>query len=226
MPRNARCVLPGIPYHVTQRGTNRQIVFHSAADRRTYLSLIRENLEEAGVRALGYCLMTNHVHWVVIPEREDSLAVLFRRVHGRYAQAWNARRGRSGHVWQNRFFSCPLEENHLWVALRYVEQNPVRARLARAPEEYQWSSARANLCGEPDRARVLDREFWRRAGGVDTWREIHGAAEDGLATRLLQRCTYSGRPFGGEAFLEQIEVAVGRKWRRWGFEKAKSAAVA
>ena len=78
----------------------------------------------------------------------------------------------------------------------------------------------------PVRARVLDREFWRRAGGVDTWREIHGAAEDGLATRLLQRCTYAGRPFGGEAFLEQIEVAVGRKWRRWGFEKTKSAAVA
>ena len=96
MPRNARCVLEGLPYHVTQRGSNRQAVFSSAGDRRTYLSLVQENLADAGIRVLAYCLMTNHVHWVVIPERDDSLATMFRRVHGRYAQAWNARRQRSG----------------------------------------------------------------------------------------------------------------------------------
>jgi putative transposase len=90
MARNARCILPGLPYHVTQRGTNRQKVFFSTAHRKTYLSLVERNLGDSGVRVLAYCLMSNHVHWVVVPERVDSLAVLFRRVHGGHAQAMNA----------------------------------------------------------------------------------------------------------------------------------------
>jgi putative transposase len=222
MPRNSRCVLPDLPYHVTQRGTNRQTVFHSAADRRTYLGLIHASLEDAGVRVIAYCLMTNHVHWLVIPDREDSLATLFRRVHGRYAQAFNARRQRSGHVWQNRYFSCPLSGERLWIALRYIEQNPVRALLARSPEDYPWSSARAHLTAEGDRTGILDMRFWERAGGVDTWKEMHAAAEDVGSTQLLRRCTYAGRPFGPEDFLERLESKFARKWRRWSFEQPRS----
>ena len=76
---------------------------------------------------MAWCLMTNHVHFVVVPEREDSLAVMFRRVHGRYAQYLNARRGRTGHLWQNRFFGCPVAGARETSLLRYVEWNPVRA---------------------------------------------------------------------------------------------------
>jgi putative transposase len=144
-------------------------------------------------------------------------------VHGRYAQAWNARRQRSGHVWQNRFFSCPIEENRLWIALRYVEQNPVRALVARTPEDYEWSSARAHATGR-DRTRVLDMDYWRRSGGTETWRELHGSAEDVFATQLLRRCTYAGRPFGDEDFVARIESKFSRKWRRWGFENVQLAA--
>ncbi len=226
MPRNARCVVPDLPYHITQRGTNRETVFHSSGDRHTYLSLVGENLTDCGVGVLAYCLMTNHVHWVLVPEREDSLATLFRRVHGRYAQMSNSRRKRSGHLWQNRFFSCPLSAARLWIALRYVEQNPVRALLARSPEDYRWSSARVHLTGEPDRAGVLDLGFWERSGGVETWRAMHTAAEDTGATHLLRRCTYSGRPFGGEDFLSRLEAQFGRKWRRWGFEQKQSDSAA
>ena len=100
MPRNARVVAPGLPYHITQRGTNRERVFFTAGDRVLYLQLIRENMEQAGVQVLAYCLMTNHVHFVVVPEREDSLSVLFGRANGRYAQAVNIRKGRCGHLWQ------------------------------------------------------------------------------------------------------------------------------
>ena len=155
MSRNARCVLPGLPYHVTQRGTNRQKVFFSTAHRKIYLSLVAKNLEDAGVRVLAYCLMTNHVHWVVVPERDDSLAILFRRVHGAYAQAVNAGLGRSGHLWQNRFFSCPLSEQHMWIALRMWK----RIRCGRAWQKSvgdRWSSAGSHLSGVPDRERVLD----------------------------------------------------------------------
>ena len=83
MPRNARCVEPGLAYHVTQRGSNRQKVFFTIGDRKMYLSLLRQQTAEAEVRVLAYALMSNHVHLVVIPERADSLAVLFRRLHGR-----------------------------------------------------------------------------------------------------------------------------------------------
>ena len=113
--------------------------------RKIYLSLVARHLQDTGVKVLAYCLMSNHVHWVVVPERADSLAVLFRRVHGAYAQAVNAGLGRSGHLWQNRFYSCPLSGSRLWVALRYVEANPVRAGLVGRAEEYRWSSAAAHL---------------------------------------------------------------------------------
>ena len=104
MPRNARCIIPEMAYHVTQRGTNHQRVFFSASDRAAYLRLLQQNLGPAETRVLAWCLMNNHVHLVLVPGREDSLEILLRRLHGRYAQMVNARRLRSGHLWQNRFF--------------------------------------------------------------------------------------------------------------------------
>ena len=178
MPRNARCVLPGLPYHVTQRGTDHQAVFYTHADRNTYLSLVARHQPDAGVRVLAYCLMTNHVHFVVVPKRADSLAVLFRRVHGAYSQWLNTRLSRTGHLWQNRFYSCPMSERHLWIGLHYVEANPVRAHMTIQPAEYRWSSAAVHLQGVADKAGVLDMEFFQRSGGVETWRELHEAQEN------------------------------------------------
>jgi len=219
MPRNSRCVVPGLAYHVTQRGSNRERVFFCVSDYHMYLSLLREHAAHAKVRVLTYCLMTNHIHLVVVPEEAESLAVLFRRVHGRYAQYLNTRRHRSGHLWQARFYSCPLSENQLWVALRYVERNPCRALIAARPELYRWSGAAAHLGSGIDRSKILDLEFWRRAGGSETWAEMHGGSEAAGSVQLLRRCTYSGRPFGEEVFVERMEEQFQRVWRRWGFEK-------
>ena len=216
MPRNARVVAPGVPYHVTQRGTNRQKVFFTAADRSLYLRLIRENLKEAEARVLAYCLMTNHLHFVVVPEREDSLALLFGRANGRYAQGLNIRKGRSGHLWQARFHSCPMSVSHLWVGLRYVEENPCRARMVEKAEEYRWSSAAVHLGLVEDRSRVLDMEFWEREGGAKAWAELHGRALGSEELSGLRKCTYAGRPFGEESFLKEMEERFQRKWRRAG----------
>jgi putative transposase len=106
------------------------------------LDLISSAASEYGLQLLGWCLMPNHVHWIAIPRRSESLAQTFRRTHSQYAMHVNRRHQRaSGHLWQNRYYSCLLGENHIWRALRYVEMNPVRASLVSRAEEFEWSSA-------------------------------------------------------------------------------------
>jgi putative transposase len=185
-------------------------VFFTVADRSLYLRLVRENQEEAGVGILAYCLMTNHVHFVAIPEREDSLAVLFGRANGRYAQAINIRKRRCGHLWQARFHSCALSDTHLEIALRYVEDNPCRAGMAGAPGEY-GSSSPAHLLGGPDRSRILDLRFWERTGGASAWAELHATRSSADQIMALRKCTYSGRPLGQEPFLAAMEERFHRK---------------
>src|ERR1700675_1241107 len=146
MPRLARAVFAGIPHHVTQRGNRREDVFFGDDDRRLYLSWLKGYCDDHAVEVLAYCLMTNHVHLVAVPVRADGLERALKPLHMRYAQRINRQRGWHGHLWQGRFFSSPLDEAYLWAALRYVERNPVRARLGRRAENYPWRGP-APLCG-------------------------------------------------------------------------------
>ena len=164
MPRVARIVVPSAPHHVTQRGNNHQDVFFVDGDHRVYLELLGERAERYGLAVLGYCLMTNHVHLVVVPSSEEALAKAIGRTHFAYTQYVNRLHGRSGHLWQNRFYSCMLDEPHLWSAMSYVERNPVRARIVRVAWRYRWSSAAAHVGGGDDSrlldtARILDGEL-------------------------------------------------------------------
>lgn len=197
MPRTARIVLPDVPHHVTQRGTNREPVFHSHGDRRVYLDLLHENCELGGLKVLAYCLMPNHIHLIAVPEDEIALSVVLRRTHGRYAQYFNARKQRSGHLWQNRFYSCPLERAHLWNALSYVERNPIRAGMAATPEEYEWSSAKAHL-GLARAEKLLDMGYWEDLGGVVFWRDLLDRVEPEDWRKALRRATYAGKVMAAE----------------------------
>jgi putative transposase len=127
-------------------------------------------------------------------------------VHGRYAQYFNVRRRRCGHLWQNRFNSCPLGPAHLWTALRYVELNPQRAGLVRWAEEYEWSSAKAHLSEGRDRFKILDLEFWRNEGGTENWRRLIGDPVDEVEISALRRATYAGRPFGDRDFIAALDA--------------------
>ena len=189
-------------------------MFFLNSDREMYLHLLSRNLGPARVRVLAYALMTNHIHAVVIPERADSLALLFRRVHGRYAQYVNTRRGRSGHLWQGRFYSCPLDGAHLGTAIRYVEENPARAGMVERPGDYRWSSAAVHFGLRADPYRLIDLDFWNRAGGAATWREMFAAPVADQELDRLRQCTYAGRPLGDEEFLQKMEEEFGRSWRR------------
>ena len=126
--RVGRIVIPGVPHHITQRGNNRQDVFFVDDDRRVYLELLAAQAERFGLKLLGYCLMDNHVHLVATPAGEASLARAVGRTHFLYTQYVNRLHGRSGHLWQNRFYSCALDDEHLWNALVYVETKGQRGR--------------------------------------------------------------------------------------------------
>jgi putative transposase len=155
--------------------------------------------------------MTNHVHLIAVPAREDSLSILARRVHGRYAQYYNASSGRSGHLWQNRFFGCMLGTKHLWSALAYVERNPVRAGMVKEAAEYRWSSAAAHLT-DSDTSGILDMDWWRREAPTK-WDGALKTQEAEQETSL-RSCTYSGRPFAEEAFVTAVAEKFGRYWNR------------
>jgi len=192
---------------------DRRETFSDDGDRRTYLRLLQKNLVESETRLLAWCLMTNHVHFIAVPERPDSLSVLLRRVHGRYAQYYNVRAGRTGHLWQNRFFACALEASHLWTALAYVERHPVRAAMVRAAEDDPWSSAAAHLTGE-DPGALLDMEWWRREAPPH-WREVlNGSPLQADQEAELRACTYAGRPYGSKIFLSEMSTRFGRQWDR------------
>ncbi len=217
MARQARVVVPEVPYHVTQRGTNREAVFRSDSDYRAYLDLVGENALIAGVRISAFCLMPNHVHWVLRPESEDSLGILFRRVHGRYSQYFNFRTRRTGHLWQGRYYSCPMDKQHWLTAMQYVEWNPVRAGLVPTAGEYPYSSARAHLEGvSAFGGGLLDWEMWKQVGGRNGWKELIGNPSDPRLEKRLRKCTASGAPFGAESFVKEIEEASGRVWRKQG----------
>ena len=213
MPRVARIVIPNCPHHVTQRGNNRQDVFFVDDDRVAYLRLLKEESEKHRVCVDGYCLMTNHVHLIVTPKSQQSLAKALGRTHFRYSQYINRLHKRSGHLWQNRFYSCALDEDHYWTAMAYVEQNPVRARLVRRPWRHPWSSAAAHCGDARDRSELLDLDGWSvRLAGSD-WKETLAEMLGKEMLSTLRLNTHRGRPLGSDSFLSKIESLVGRRLR-------------
>ncbi len=134
-----------MPHHVTQRGNRRQKTFFRDDDYQAYLDLMAERCGEHKVKVWAYCLMPNHVHLIVVPKTEDGLRRAIGEAHRRYTRRINSRRRWRGHLWQGRFASFVLDEPYLLAAARYVELNPVRARLTTAPSKYRWSSASAHI---------------------------------------------------------------------------------
>jgi putative transposase len=212
VPRIARAVAVHVPHHVTQRGNNRQAVFFCEEDRQVYLSLMESYNRKYGVHMMGYCLMTNHVHWVLIPEAPDSLARALGSAHARYSQYLNLKNASCGHQWQNRFFSCALEPPHLWTALRYIERNPVRAQMVECAWDYVWSSASAHVTGQ-DPSGLLDLKLWRAAFTPAEWKQMLRQADDTTAVKHLKEATLRGRPWGSSAFVTHLEGELGRRLR-------------
>lgn len=210
MPRTARIVVPGIAHHVTQRGNRRQQTFFCEADYCRYIELVGEGCRNSGVDVLAWCLMPNHVHLVLVPPSPDSLGSALALAHRSYTWVVNRRNGWQGHLWQNRFFSCPMDEEHTMKVVRYVELNPVRARLVEVPQSWRWSRARARIMGMPDPLVGGNKALPPCEG----WAEFlaAGLAEDEI--ELIRSHQSAERPLGSKAFLARIEAETGRSLRQ------------
>jgi putative transposase len=210
MARLARAVAAGVPHHITQRGNRRQPTFFGDADFRAYLDLLAAWCGRSGVEVWAYCLMPNHVHLVAVPAAGDSLRRALGEAHRRYTRAINARHGWVGHLWQARFSSCALDDAHLVAAARYVELNPVRARLVARAEDWPWSSARAHLAGRDDGvARVAP--LLEAVGG--DWAAFLDAPGGGGERDALRLHARTGRPLGDARFVAEMEERLGRRLR-------------
>lgn len=208
MPRVSRAIAVGYPHHVTQRGNYRQTVFAEESDYARYLELLADFCPKYGLDIWAYCLMPNHIHMVGVPGRQESLARLFNTVHMLYAQYFNRKRNATGHLWQGRFFSCILDERHLYAAVRYVEMNPVRSGLAETPQEYPWSSAKAHITGVHDP--ILSAGCFLNET-IKDWARYLGTDSDQEATGHLIKATKIGRPCGGEDFVKKMEEFLDRR---------------
>jgi putative transposase len=209
MPRVARIVIPDYPHHITQRGCRRQRTFFDDSDYLAYLGLLRSLKDEAGVDVLAYCLMPNHVHLVAIPRDKHSLAKLFGVAHHRYARRVNSNHDWRGHLWQERFYSFVMDEDHFLAAVRYVELNPVRAGLSDRPDGWRWSSVHAHLGNVSDplvaTAPTLEQ--------ISDWQRF--LSQDCPVDQFddIRKHTRTGRPAGDEEFIRELEGVTGRRLR-------------
>jgi len=213
MPRLARNVFSGIPHHVTQRGNRREDVFFSDEDRQIYLTWLKEYSQKHSLEVLAYCLMTNHVHLVVVPKTEKSLQEVLKPLHMRYAQRINRKKGWKGHLWQGRFFSSPLDEAYLWAAIRYVERNPVRAKILKKAEKYPWSSAAAHCGIKTDEVLTSNTTWWKKFAQIEDWAAWLAEGEEPDKLLVLRRNIDKGLPSGSERFIKKLEALSGKKLR-------------
>lgn len=213
MPRISRVIGVGLPHHITQRGNYGGFVFETDSDRHRYLDLVSEYAAKHSLSILGYCLMPNHVHFLAVPENEDSLARVFNTAHMRYAQRLNWKRRAKGHLWQGRFYSCVLGESHLLAAARYIERNPVRAGFVTSAPEWKWSSAAFHAGLEARSHGFSLAALWKycpemRAQWGDFLTAFDKAQED-----EIRSVTKVGLVAGDTGFVAMLERRLGRRLR-------------
>jgi putative transposase len=207
MARIGRFVVPDLPHHVTQRGNRRGQVFFSDADYELYRDLLREACAREGVAVWSYCLMPNHVHLILTPKTPEGLGRALGKAHRRYSGFVNARNRVTGHLFQARFSSVVMDEEHLMAAARYVAMNPVRARLVERAEDWPWSSVRAHLIGRDDGLVELA-PLLSRCGG--RFADLIAEETDAALVAALRAAETIGRPLGPPEFLDRLAALAGR----------------
>jgi putative transposase len=216
MPRQARLCLPGIPWHIIQRGNNRSACFYSDDDFRRYLDILAEQAGKFGCQVHAYVLMTNHVHLLLTPKEPDSGSLLMKHLGQRYVQYFNRTHQRSGTLWEGRFRSSLVEsERYALACYRYIELNPVRANMVRHPREYPWSSYRVNAEGRRSSFISPHGEFQGLGITEQSRRKAYRALfRKTLDPRVIEdiRCSTNGNfALGGSRFKGEVEARLERR---------------
>jgi len=205
MARMKRVIVPGYPHHIVQRGVRSLDIFMKDSDRLEYLSLLRGQGDRFGVKFLSYCLMTNHVHLLAVPEKTDSLARAIGEAHRLYTRMINFRERVRGYLFQGRFSSCPVStDNYLLAAIQYILRNPVKAKMVQHPWNYQWSSAGYHCGLNTHDILIQDDEL---LSVIDNWKEF--LSVDTTLSSLLEEKNRTGRPFGSDEFYTVVEKLTG-----------------
>ncbi len=215
MPRRTRMYLPGYPYHMVQRGNNREACFLELENYQYYLELWKECSRRYGVQVHAYCLMTNHVHFLVTPEGKDSISRASRDIGSRYGYYFNKTYKRTGTLWEGRHKSSLVQsERYLLACTRYIEMNPVEAGMVRKPQEYRWSSYLANAWGK--RSRIVPHVEYLNLGPTQesrcrAYRELFKTQISNEDIHLIERASEYCQPVGDDKFRKMIEDRYGFK---------------
>lgn len=207
--------LPGLPYHITQRGNNREACFIEPENYQYYLELWQEIGKRYGVAIHAYCLMTNHIHFLVTPETPTAISNTMKVVGSRYARYINQCYKRTGTLWEGRHYSSLIQsEKYLLTCYRYIEQNPVRAGMVAHPEEYRWSSHGVNAWGDVSWIKPHT-EYLRLGWDIESrchaYRELFNYQLSEADLHHIRKAAHYSQPIGDDRFRQQIEEKYGIK---------------
>jgi putative transposase len=210
MARKLRFFVPGLAAHVVARGNDRREVFYRDTDYRLYLELLKEGCAEFGCSLHAYVLMTNHVHLLLTPADCNGISLLMQQIGRLYVPYVNRHYGRSGALWKGRFHAGLVEDTrYLLACYRYIELNPVRAGLAQGPEDYAWSSYRANAEGEPDPLLTPHSVYLALGTNCFTreaaYRRLFLEDIPAHEWRDIRRATRANAALGDDALIERME---------------------
>ena len=216
MPRKPRHYLAGMPCHIVQRGNNRSVCFFSEDDYHAYLEYLHDACQRYAVELHAYVLMTNHTHLLMTPQCREGISRVMQSLGRRYVQSINHRYGRSGTLWEGRHKSSLVQaDGYLLSCYRYIELNPVRARMVAHPVDYRWSSYRANAHGLIDKgltAHALYKALGKSAESRQhAYRALFEDALDRDTVRAIRNSAQFSMPLGSSRFREEIEEALKRK---------------
>lgn len=213
MPRRIRQYIPYLPYHVVQRGNNREVCFIEPENYQFYLALWQELAIKFQSAVHAYYLMTNHIHFLVTPATDDAISQIMKILGSRYAQYINKKHKRTGTLWEGRHKSSLIQSDHyLLTCYRYIELNPVRAGMVERPEEYIWSSYGANAWG--DSSWITPHEEYLRLGkqvGTRTqaYRELFCNPLGETDLDKVRKAAHYCQPLGDDRFSEFIQHKYG-----------------
>jgi putative transposase len=207
MSRIARVVGAGYFHHIVQRGNNKQTIFFDDADKQIYLELLKKYSKECECHVYAYCLMNNHVHLLLIPQQENSLAKAMQKLSLRYTQIFNEKYDKSGRLWECRFHSALVDKDeYLLTVCRYIERNPVRANMVNHPKQYKWSSYRINAEGEKHN---FVESVWGNDEDRRAYYQFVNQPDDDEEMFKVRKYTANGQPIGTNKFLGQLNRELG-----------------